>query len=355
MTRYALLTAPSANRVYAQVAPDLVAAELGVFGARAMDGRIGEPTTVTQAGVPYLVFEVDGGLSGDDLRLLAHLSSGYALFELVPDPAAADESLLRPVGEPPMDRFDHDLITIQKYPGKTNEHFTKLLLNVTVLATVWAREMLTRQWTVLDPVAGRGTTLNQALMYGWDAFGIEIDGKDVDAYAGFLKTWLKRKRIKHSAELTPLRREGKRLGRRFDVRIGDPRTDAQHLSFFDADTTMARSLLKAHSVDVIVADLPYGIVHGSRTKSGLARSPEELLITALPGWTALLRPGGAIGISWNTHVAARDEAEALLEEHGLTVVTDSDAGVGAGAPGYGDFSHWVDQGITRDIVVARKV
>ena len=68
-------------------------------------------------------------------------------------------------------------------------------MNVTVLA---AGRRLDGPLTVLDPLCGRGTTINQALMYGYDGIGIELDGKDVDAYAAFLKTWLRRKRIKHT-------------------------------------------------------------------------------------------------------------------------------------------------------------
>jgi hypothetical protein len=343
MARYALLTAPSANRVYTQAAPQLVAAELSVFGARAMGGRISEPSTTVMGRLPYLTFDVDGGLSTDDQRLLANLSSGYALFEVTED------ELLRPLGEPGLDRYDDDLLSIQKYAGKTNEHFTRLLLNVTALASAWGDQFMTRRFTVLDPVAGRGTTLNQALMYGWDALGIEIDSKEVEAYGAFIKTWLKRKALKHHADITPLRREGKRLGKRLDVTMAASKEahragDVQQLSFFDADTTLSRSLMKAHTTDLIVADLPYGVVHGSRSGGKLDRGPMELLIESLPGWTELLRPGGALGMSWNTHVAGREDAVELLEEHGLRVVDGLDG-----------FEHWVDQSITRDIVVARKV
>ena len=35
------------------------------------------------------------------------------------------------------DRFDDDLLTIPKYPGKTNEQFTRLLLNVTLASTAF--------------------------------------------------------------------------------------------------------------------------------------------------------------------------------------------------------------------------
>jgi SAM-dependent methyltransferase len=333
-----VLVAPSANRVYTQSAPALTAAEIGVFSERALGGRLEPAEMVELGGKPYLSFEVeDGELGEHELKVLANLSSAYAVFEIV------EGGLLKPLGAESLDRFDDDLITIQKYAGKTSENFTKLLLNVTVLSTSWADQLLTRKFAVLDPVAGRGTTLNQALMYGWDAYGIELDGKDVEAYSAFLKTWLKNKRIKHSTETAPLRREGKRLGRRFDARIGDVRDDPQHLSVFEADTTQVKGLMKGNSVDVVVADLPYGVVHGSRSAKGLARGPLELLEEALPGWVSLLRPGGAVGLSWNTHVAPREDALDLLEEHGLEAVELE------------GFEHRVDQAINRDIAVARKV
>lgn len=309
---YALLLAPSANRVYTQAAAALAEAELKAFGG--LDIR----PPIVLGGHSYLRFAADSGR----LDELANLSSAYAFYELVGD------ELLRPIEAPPLDRFDDDLITIPKYAGKTNEHFTKLLLNVTVLATAWAGDYLRRKWTVLDPVAGRGTTLNQVLMLGWNAIGVEIDRKDFEAYEAFLKTYLRRKRIKHSADVTPVRREGRRLGRRFDVSVRGEHT----VTLFEADTLQARSLMKARSVDAIVGDLPYGVVH----RAG------KLVADALPGWVELLRPGGAIGLSWNTHVAPREEAVELLEGHGLGV---SDA----------TYEHWVDQGITRDIVVGRKL
>jgi hypothetical protein len=61
-------------------------------------------------------------------------------------------------------------------------------------------------------------------------------------------------------------------------------------------------------------------------------------------WAQLLRTGGALGLSFNTHTAGRDEVAALLAGAGLSVVT---------TPAYRGFTHWVDQGITRDLLVAR--
>src|SRR5580693_4644242 len=154
MARYALLLQPSANRVYSGASAALTQAELAVFSQSALDGR----------------------LADRDAALLANLSSAYALFGI-------EGGLLRPVELRPLDRFDDDLITIPKYPGKTNEQFTKLLLNVTLLSSAFSRSMLDRSFAVLDPLCGRGTTLSQALMYGYDATGVDLDGKDFDAYS----------------------------------------------------------------------------------------------------------------------------------------------------------------------------
>ena len=40
-------------------------------------------------------------------------------------------------------------------------------------------------------MCGRGTTLNQVLMNGWHAAGLDVDARDFDAYAAFLRSWLK--------------------------------------------------------------------------------------------------------------------------------------------------------------------
>src|SRR5690606_28738949 len=125
--------------------------------------------------------------------------------------------LLRPVRIRPLDKFDSDLLTIQKYSGKTNEQFTRLLLNVTCLAMAEPLAMLRRPLHVLDPLCGRGTTLNQAMMYGFDATGVELLERDFEAYERFIKTWLRTKRFKHTAESGQLRRQKHKLGRRLDI------------------------------------------------------------------------------------------------------------------------------------------
>lgn len=360
MSAYALLLLPSSNRVYAGSSIGLLRAELEIFGETVLSAAVSDIAEERLGGVPYLTFEAAPALSERDVAYLSNLSGGYALFERA-------DGLLRPVELNPLAMFDDDLLTIQKYTGKTNEQFTKLLLNVTLLGSAYGPELLDRRLRVLDPLCGRGTTLNQALMYGYDASGIDIDGKDFEAYSGFLRTWLKRKRIKHKAETTPVRRDRKLLGRRLHIDIGMDkdaykRGERLDLTVINADTVRAREFFRPNSFDVLVADLPYGVQHGSHgtghgtshgTSHGsrgasptLSRAPLDLLGSALQGWVELLRPGGALGLSWNIYVAERDQLAATLTEAGLTV-RDS--------PPYSGFRHRVDQAITRDLVVAAKL
>ena len=340
MSRYAMLLAPSANRVYADQAGRLSIAELDAF-SRVLSGPLTDVEPASIGGVEYLTFT--GALDGNDLAYLSNLSASYALFERV------DEDLLRPLALNPLARYDSDLITIPKYAGKTNEQFTKLVLNLTVLASASAEEMLDGHLTVLDPLCGRGTTLNQALMYGYDAIGVELDGKDIEAYKLFLQTWLKRKRLKHSADLIPVRRQGRRAARRLEVTMAASKDEhkageVQKLTVLQADTTQLDGLLRNNCADVLVTDLPYGVVHGSfdDQTGGISRRPLDLLERAVPQWVGLLRPGGALGLSWNTKVAKRDLAEDILLANGLKLVEHL------------PLSHRVDQGIERDVVVARK-
>jgi hypothetical protein len=341
---YGLLLRPAANRVYAAGAMPLATAELRAFLDHDPETAGAEVGSREIAGTPYLTIS-GPQLGAASVASLSNLSAAYALFEVT------DDDLLRPIPLTPLDRYDEDLLTILKYSGKTNEQFTKLLLNVTALASTLTRDGLDRPLRVLDPMCGRGTTLNQVLMYGWHASGVELDRKEVEAYATFLRTWLERKRLKHRLKLVQVRRDRKVIGRRLDAETAASRElwDAgatQQLSVLTADTTTVAEQFRRSSFDLLVVDLPYGVQHGSHSvERGLARNPLELLDAALPGWCEVLRPGAAMGMSWNIHVAKRADVVASLRRHGLDVVD---------VPPYDGFAHRVDQAILRDLVVARR-
>ena len=363
MSRYAFLVMPSHNRVYADAAPWMVRAELAVLARGLPDGAV-DPGSLERTeigGVPYVTFEA-GELSERDAGLLANLSALYALFEVT----GPDGDLLRPVPLRRLDRYDDDLLTILKYTGKTNEQFTKLLLNVTLASSAFAGEVGSRRLTVLDPLCGRGTTLNQAIMYGFDACGADVDGRDIEAYAAFIQRWLKDKRIKHQADFSPVRRDRRVVARRLTAQFAADKDeykagDVQRLDVLEADTTRIGEFFRKESADLVVTDLPYGVQHGSHGGHGaaghgpgraggdrakaLSRSPLELLTVAAPAWAKALRPGGAMGISWNTHVARREDAAQALTDAGLEVLDGEE---------HRAFRHRVDQAINRDILLARK-
>lgn len=333
MPRYLMLRMPSANRVYGGESGPLTAAELELTAPFAEDIADTEV-----AGVGYLSFEAPE-LAEAQLETVARQSACFALFESSGD-------LLRPVALPRTFALDDDLVTIPKYQGKTNEQFTHLLLRVT-LAAVTREPTGPRQ--ILDPLAGRGTTLSTALLFGHDAYGVEGDAKAFEQMASFYTTYLRRKRLKHTTETTPVRRDGKAVSRRFDAEI---RTDGAtlHVTSFVGDTRESATLFGRKKFDVVVTDAPYGIAHGSTTDvrgvSGKRdRSPAGLLREAIPVWAGQLMHGGAMGISWNTFGLSRDDLAAMLAESGLVVRT-------GGA--WERFGHRVDSSIKRDLIVAVK-
>lgn len=316
MPDYLMLLSPSANRVYAGAAPKLAAAELNACWPGV------NPTLAKIAGIDYLAFNA----KPESLPTIARQSACFALFE------ANGEALL-PIELPGVYRLPDDLVTIPKYQGKTNEQFTQLLLNV-ALAAVTRKADGPRQ--ILDPLAGRGTTLSTALRLGHDAYGVEIDDKAFDAMASFYKTYFRRKRISHSAEITPVRRQGKNIARRFELNVAGLRA-----SVFTGDARGSGELFGKKRFDVVVTDAPYGVAHAAATSGRKDRSPAKLLGETIPIWANQLKRGGALGISWNTFGITRDDLNGIVAKAGLR-------------PLDWDFSHRVDSAIKRDIIVAHK-
>src|SRR5215471_1361227 len=263
MSRYAFLILPSFNRVYAEAATRLAKAELEVFNQSVLAGRVWRIDDSEIAGVPYVTFNCDA-LAARDAAFLANLSCLYALFRV-----EGENEALYPVPLHRLDRLDDDLITILKYPGKTNEQFTKLLLNVTMSSSRFASDILTRRLSVLDPLCGRGTTLNQALMYGFNAYGVDIDKRDIETYSSFIQRWLRDKRFKHQADFGPVRRNRQVVASRLRVSFAATKDeykagDLQQLNVVHAETGKLLDFFRPESVDLVVADAPYGVQHGSR-------------------------------------------------------------------------------------------
>jgi SAM-dependent methyltransferase len=339
VTRYAVLPRAQANRVYGAAAPALARAELAALADARAPGLVEAVGPWRAGGVDYLALDTTRPLTDDDVAVLANLSALHALFRI-------EGALLAPITITPRLVQDDDVTTIQRYQGKTNEQFTHLLVNVTLAAAGDAFERLLggASLTLLDPVCGRGTSLNRAVAYGMDAVGVDADRRDLEAYHLFLTTWLKDKRIPHKATGATLRKGRNTPARTFTVTYGPDRKAPDHrVHVVNDDTTRVRDHVPARSVDVAVADLPYGVQHESRGGGGVSRRPGDLLAAALPAWASVLRPSGALGLAWNLRTLPRPELVARVRDAGLHVVGDEDDD---------GFVHKVDRAITRDVLVA---
>jgi hypothetical protein len=344
MTTYALLPRAAANRVYGATSLALMQAELALVDRLVLGGIVAHQSAAELGGVDYLVVDC-GSHALDDLQagVVANLSSLQALF-------AIEGDLLRPVEVRPRREVDEDVTTIQRYVGKTNEQFTRLLVNVTLAACQrgFPRLLDHEALRLLDPLCGRGTTLNQAVVYGFDAYGVEIDRKDVDAYRQFILTWLKDKRLKHQVERATLRRGRATPAHRLAISYGrEAKGPRRRIEVVNDDTVNAAGHFRERSFDLVVADLPYGVQHETRPGEGrISRRPDVLLGKALPVWRRLLRGTGALGLSWNLRTMERAVMFRRLTDAGLHPCQGEDDE---------SFVHRIDRAITRDLVVATPV
>jgi Putative RNA methylase family UPF0020 len=337
--RYALLLRASANRVFGEAAFDLASGEVELLGGRALVDSASVARTRI-AGVDYLTVDVPEPIGAADLEVLANLSGLHALYEV------GNDERFRPLACLPRRVLDEDLVTIQRYTGKTNEAFTHLLVNLALACGDRALErwLAGERLRLLDPVCGRGTTLNRAALHGLDAFGIEVDHHDVTAYDTFLTTWLQDKRLKHTVQRATLRKGRASPAHRFTVTYGPSKDPSTHriIDVVHDDSRAAREHHKARSVDVLVGDLPYGVQHGSTAGRGeRSRGPEAFLAEALPVWCDVLRRGGGVALAWNRRTLPRPRLVELATEAGLAVADATDD----------RFVHRVDRSITRDVLV----
>ena len=340
MVQYALLARESANRVFGQWAPKLLRAEVLALGPHLSKG-VSDVRIEQIGGLSFATFEAES-LTPTDRFILSNFALGRGLFERTRNGA------LSPIDPTPLSWFESDLITIQRYTGKTNEQFTHLLVNLAIAASpaAHARAFEGRQVRLLDPVSGRGSTLNRGLMYGFDVAGIELDETSVEQNRIFLTTYLKDHRIKHKAERERIRKGDLAGSSAFEIAIRpESPTERQHVRVCLAETSLGSKLFPGKRFDVIVGDLPYGIQHsskkGSRKGRDADRSPEQLVSDSLSGWTKLLEHGGGLALSWNIKTLTRDCLVGMLTEVGLEVVIHPES-----------FEHEVDRQITRDLIVA---
>jgi len=331
MTTYRILPNPGASAVFFSASEALSLSELALC-VRRLRTPCEAPRAETLAGARWYAFDAARPLPEEDLCRLSGLSSLYALF-------LAEGDLLRPI-EPLRDApFREDLSAILKYTGKTNALFTRLMLHVAELSL---QSPPRGRVKLLDPVAGKGTTLFEGLMRGYDVSGIEIVRQAAHDAAVYFEKYLETEKWKHKAQKEKL--YGVPVWRFTFARDKELlRENPGRLTMVAGDARYADRFFGKAAFDIVAGDLPYGVAHGNVAGGDRTRSPEGLVTACLPAWRAALRPGGVLALSWNTLVFSRDNMLKALEGGGFVPLL---------GPPYDAFRHRVDASILRDIAVA---
>ena len=330
---YAFLLYPHANIRYRQSLLQLAVQELSMTLSAL--GREAEVVPQKMGGAMFLTFEA-AKLTERDMRMLSQLASVYMLFEM-------EDGKLTTLERTHPNYVGEDLPALLKYKGKTNEMFTDTMLTMALAASAFM-PVHDSQLVVCDPMAGRGTTLMLALRRGYYGVGIEIGKADVKEAADYMTRYLEFHRIKYKRTDSALTVRGQVGGRENKFVFSDSAEhfkdgDTRTLRLICGDTREAEALLKPNSVHLMVTDAPYGVQKGT---AGRQDSIGGTIAAALPGWFDVLKSGGVLAMSFNTHVTRREGLVRLFEKAGFEIVQTA------------NLEHWVEQAISRDVILARK-
>ena len=330
---YAFLLYPHANIRYRQSLLQLAVQELSMTLSAL--GREAEVVPQKMGGAMFLTFEA-AKLTERDMRMLSQLASVYMLFEM-------EDGKLTTLERTHPNYVGEDLPALLKYKGKTNEMVTDTMLTMALAASAFM-PVHDSQLVVCDPMAGRGTTLMLALRRGYHGVGIEIGKADVKEAADYMTRYLEFHRIKYKRTDSALTVRGQVGGRENKFVFSDSAEhfkdgDTRTLRLICGDTREAEALLKPNSVHLMVTDAPYGVQKGT---AGRQDSIGGTIAAALPGWFDVLKSGGVLAMSFNTHVTRREGLVRLFEKAGFEIVQTA------------NLEHWVEQAISRDVILARK-
>lgn len=343
---YAILCNPGHNRVYFETSLKLAISEFNIV-AQKLSTVFENVQHQNIYGVDYLTFQTAEELSLSDIATIFELSFIYALFKIE---HINSELYLKPIEKIKDEFVDDSIGTILKYTGKTNEIFTRLMINIAYYSQD-NRDNI----RLLDPLAGKGTTLYEGLIKGYDVYGIEIGTNIVNESYHFVKKFLETARYKFEHDALKLSGENKAFtSLRHTFKIAKTKEDFKSkniktLELIAGNSVYANKYYKKNYFDIIVGDLPYGVQHGIITnekQTSLTRNPTELLTSCLPVWYEVLKPNGIIVLSWNNNVLSRKKMEELFDTQYFAVQNDG---------AYLQFEHRVDQAILRDIIVVRKI
>ena len=277
--------------------------------------------TIEQCG-PLTFLNVS--LDEEALPELAKMSFVQGIFEPL-------EEGMRCLDVLPRFRFPEQIVWGAKYRGKTHELVTQMAINIGL--KVCDNDM-TKPLLLLDPMAGRGTTLFWALRYGLSAWGIEQDKSALQHLQRHVKRQTKLHRLKHKqlqGSIGKRRKDGS--GRFLEFQFGK-----QSLQLVTGDSRDVRSLISNRKFHLLVSDLPYGVQFTSPEGK---RNPLEVLKACAPGWVESLRPDGVMVLIFNALQPKREDLIEIFENEGLVLHPFS-------AP------HRMSESIKRDFLVMQR-
>jgi hypothetical protein len=330
MTTLLAQIAPQRSTQYAALASTLAPHELSLSP---LGPRITNLEPITLAGQSYLRFTLEGEPDETDLYEMGALALTGPFFASFDEIGGIPGPFLRPLETRFAPAYPPELVEARRYRGKTNELFTHFLCNIAryssrFAATPWA------DLRVFDPRSGGGTTLFTALVLGAEAAGVEQSREDAHGAAVYLRQFSQELRLRHTFKEERLRR----LGMRWTITLG--REMPRRCIFAHGDTRQSPALIPGFKPHLIVADLPYGIQHG--TQGG---DLQTLLTDALPVWESLLPAGGALALAWDAGRLDRAEMLALVQASSQLIPMVGGA--------YNALGHRVDRVIkARDVLVA---
>jgi len=334
-----ILRYPHQNKRYFESTQTLLKCELEIM-MNAAGVEVNLTGYETIGGVELYCFETEA--KAEEIQPYIHrLSSGFILFEIV------DQSLI-PLNDGKTTYFKEDISSILKYSGKTNEDFTAMMINIGVFSSKFDRSFQ-KPLQILDPMCGRGTTLYQGLIMGYNVAGVEIEQKSCSEIDKYLKRYLKFHKYKHEASHQTIVQNKKKKGMKYTIETADTvehykTKDRRVVQFASGNTLDVNTFYKKVTFHTIVTDIPYGVQHSGTSKE----KPVEmvgLLRKAAKAWNVVLKKGGTVVISYNAYTLSKDTLKELFEEAGYEVLTGGS---------YDAMEHWVEQAVSRDVFVARK-
>ena len=319
--------APQRSTQYTELVTELAPHELAlsVIGTHITD----TVETVQIGPHQYLKFQLE---DADDalLESLDTMAMTEGVFRYYDHLGDVEGPLLKPLSIPSKAALPQSLIATRRYRGKTNELFTQFMCNI----ARYSSEYRTTPWnklTLLDPLAGGGTTLFVGLVLGADVAGVEQDKKVAEGTVAFIKQFAKEGRIPAKYREDKLKNVGKRWFITLD--------QSMRCVIGRGDTTDVAAFVHGlKRPQLIVTDLPYGIQHQDEW--------HDMVTAALPAWADVLADGGALAFSWDATRFSREEMIDLVQSvSAFQVVND---------PPYDGLAHRVDRVIKqRDVIVAR--